>query len=230
MTSASALTGSSSDRSCSMASASCSPALRRVAALGALVAADQRARSRPRGTATRTRAGRPAGRRWPGGCPGAGRSSPRASATRSMLDSGTMASSATFGMSGVGRLSITNQPRSSSASATVDRPAPESPAMTTNSVIRPQRYPWSACTMHAGDPVLGRLGYRCGRGRRKGGITMGMRRIGLGRSPASLVIAVAAVRASRSRRARRCTPTSRATTMSFTELRRRHGQFVHGLR
>ena len=59
---------------------------------------------------------------------------PRARATRSMLDSGTMASSATFGMSGVGRLSITNQPRSSSASATVDRPAPESPAMTANSV------------------------------------------------------------------------------------------------
>ena len=51
-----------------------------------------------------------------------------------MLDSGTMASSATFGISCVGRLSITNQPRSSSASAAVDRPAPDSPVMTTNSV------------------------------------------------------------------------------------------------
>ena len=47
------------------------------------------------------------------------------------------ASSATFGTSSEGRLSMTNQPRSSNTSATPDRPAPDSPVISTTSATRP---------------------------------------------------------------------------------------------
>ena len=46
------------------------------------------------------------------------------------------ASSATFGISSDGRLSMTNQPRSSSVLPTWVRPAPDRPVTTTNSTIR----------------------------------------------------------------------------------------------
>src|SRR6478672_9518227 len=55
-------------------------------------------------------------------------------ATSSIVDPGACASSSTLDINDVGRLSITNQPRSSSTSATEERPAPDSPVMTTKSV------------------------------------------------------------------------------------------------
>ena len=52
-------------------------------------------------------------------------------ATRSMVEPGASASSDTLDMSAGGRLSMTNQPRSSKSFAAWDRPAPDRPAMTT---------------------------------------------------------------------------------------------------
>ena len=57
-----------------------------------------------------------------------------ARATWVTFDPGAVASSATLPMREVGRLSMTNQPRSSSTPAAVERPAPDIPVMTTKSV------------------------------------------------------------------------------------------------
>src|ERR1700728_829509 len=60
---------------------------------------------------------------------------PMTSATRSVSDPGTPTSSATLGTSDDGRLSMTNQPMSSKVAAAVERPAPDIPATTRNSLI-----------------------------------------------------------------------------------------------
>ena len=64
---------------------------------------------------------------------------PTTSASRSMPVPGGPANSATFGISDGGRLSITNQPRSSRLLAAWLRPAPDIPAMTTKELTR---RPW----------------------------------------------------------------------------------------
>ena len=69
--------------------------------------------------------------------PGLWAPAPTTRATRGVALLGDRTSSATLGMSSDGRLSITNQPRSSRASAACDRPAPDSPVMITNSLM-----PW----------------------------------------------------------------------------------------
>ena len=58
-----------------------------------------------------------------------------ARATSSMVEPGAVASSATLPISEVGRLSTTNQPRSSRTPAAVERPAPDMPVIRTKSVI-----------------------------------------------------------------------------------------------
>jgi hypothetical protein len=60
---------------------------------------------------------------------------PTTSASRSIEEPRPEPSSVTFSMSDVGRLSTTNQPRSSRWSAACDRPAPESPVITRMSVM-----------------------------------------------------------------------------------------------
>src|SRR5690606_41811113 len=64
--------------------------------------------------------------------------------TRSTREDGVAASSTTFGTSSGGRLSMTNQPRSSRLSAARLRPAPDRPVITTNSAIAPSRRPGPA--------------------------------------------------------------------------------------
>src|SRR5512138_637713 len=94
--------------------------------------------------------------------------------TRSTREDGVAASSTTFGTSSGGRLSMTNQPRSSRLSAARLRPAPDRPVITTNSAIAPSVRPGSALLgpqdEQAGDggrvAVLGRHGEEPGRGRR----------------------------------------------------------------
>ena len=134
-TSASAFTGSSSARSASMASARLRSVGQRVAAPGALVAAHQHVGGRPRGTGSA-----PAG---PGARSAVERRQDlvvvRAGAHHQRhlgrcSDPGAWASSATLGMSAGGRLSMTNQPRSSRLSAACERPAPDRPVITTNSL------------------------------------------------------------------------------------------------
>ncbi len=58
---------------------------------------------------------------------------PTTSTTLAMPDPGELASSDTLGISSGGRLSMTNQPRSSRMSAACDRPAPDNPVITMNS-------------------------------------------------------------------------------------------------
>jgi hypothetical protein len=66
-------------------------------------------------------------------------------------DPGADASSATLGMSWGGRLSMTNHPRSSRWSAARDRPAPDSPVMTMNSLQMLTGLPRAVATLaHAG--------------------------------------------------------------------------------
>ena len=57
------------------------------------------------------------------------------SATRSIPDPGRSTISTIFMISPAGRLSMTNQPTSSSAAAAVERPAPDIPVTTANSLI-----------------------------------------------------------------------------------------------
>src|SRR5437763_13760372 len=66
---------------------------------------------------------------------------PTTRATRSVVEPGARTSSATLPMSDGGRLSMTNQPRSSKVFAAFDLPAPERPVMSRNSVIAPPRLP-----------------------------------------------------------------------------------------
>ena len=63
---------------------------------------------------------------------------PTTRASRSVFEPGALPSSATFSMSADGRLSTTNQPRSSRLSAACERPAPDSPAITRMSVTAAQ--------------------------------------------------------------------------------------------
>src|SRR4051794_21070244 len=63
---------------------------------------------------------------------------PTTRARRPVFEPGAVPSSATFSTNDEGRLSITNQPRSSRLSAAWERPAPESPAMTRMSVTEPE--------------------------------------------------------------------------------------------
>src|SRR5436305_7954703 len=60
---------------------------------------------------------------------------PTTSATRSVVEPGARTSSATLPMRAGGRLSMTNQPRSSNVLAAFDRPAPDNPVMSRSSVI-----------------------------------------------------------------------------------------------
>src|SRR5690606_12332882 len=62
---------------------------------------------------------------------------PTTNATCVMSEAGAAARSTTLGISDTGMLSITNQPRSSSTSAAVVRPAPERPQITAKSVTDP---------------------------------------------------------------------------------------------
>src|SRR6187431_3106779 len=63
---------------------------------------------------------------------------------------GFAASSTIVPMSAVGRLSTTNQPRSSSTSATPDRPAPDKPVIkTTSATGEPYRSPAPRTRDHA---------------------------------------------------------------------------------
>src|SRR5438270_5999354 len=60
---------------------------------------------------------------------------PTTSATRSVVEPGARTSSATLAMRAGGRLSMTNHPRSSKVLAALDRPAPDSPVISRNSVV-----------------------------------------------------------------------------------------------
>src|SRR5436305_3809555 len=60
---------------------------------------------------------------------------PTTRATRSVVDPGARTRSATLPMSAGGRLSMTNHPRSSNVLAAFERPAPDSPVISRNSVV-----------------------------------------------------------------------------------------------
>src|SRR5438270_12761813 len=64
---------------------------------------------------------------------------PTTSATRSVVDPGARTNSATLPMRAGGRLSMTNHPRSSKVLAAFDRPAPDNPVISRNSVIAAPR-------------------------------------------------------------------------------------------
>src|SRR6516165_3139436 len=70
------------------------------------------------------------------------------SATRSMPEPGRSTISTIFMMSSAGKLSMTNQPTSSNAAAAVERPAPDIPVTTANSLIAPL-LSWSPSLAHA---------------------------------------------------------------------------------
>ncbi len=113
---------------------------------------------------TRTRWRARPGSRGPAGRP---RSSPPprpiTRATRSVSEPGRPPSSATLVIRAGGRLSMTNQPRSSRVAAAVERPAPDMPVTTRNSLIAPQSRP-------SGRPPAGNRRRRAvGRGGRRGG-------------------------------------------------------------
>ena len=111
-----------------MASARPSPgAEERVAAAAALVAADEHL-----GAGLEVQLPDPGARRARSaarcGISSAWRApAPTTRATRGVSEPGARTSSTTFGMSSVGRLSMTNQPRSSRSSAACERPAPDKP-------------------------------------------------------------------------------------------------------
>ena len=131
-TSASALTGSSSSRSRAMASSTrLRPVAQRVAAPGAVVAADQLGVRRleeqdPHPVAAGPQAARPTSRMsaWCGPLPTT-RASRSIGAPGHAGQLGDLRDRATGG-----RLSTTNQPRSSRLSAACERPAPDSPVIT----------------------------------------------------------------------------------------------------
>ena len=108
----------------------------RMAPAGALVATHEHLGARRPGTAAGR--GRPTERMAPR--PGSRSAwwapAPTTRATRGVAEPGDRTSSTTLGMSSEGRLSMTNQPRSSSASAACERPAPDNPVMITNSLMR----------------------------------------------------------------------------------------------
>src|SRR5438552_3282293 len=66
---------------------------------------------------------------------------PTTRATRSVVEPGACTSSDTLPISAGGRLSMTNHPRSSNVLAAFERPAPDNPVMSRNSVIASSRLP-----------------------------------------------------------------------------------------
>ena len=107
----------------------------RVAPAGALVAPDEHLGAGLQVELPHAGAGRPQGGRGSGSSSAWRAPAPTTSATRGVSEPGARTSSTTFGMSSVGRLSMTNQPRSSRSSAAWERPAPDNPVMITNSLM-----------------------------------------------------------------------------------------------